>query len=144
MNKQELEELFKRKIEHYQEMLQGEHDDLADCTKIYIKALYNKTFDVIHHLEDELERYYSRKIDSIQKKLAVGFVDRNKKYAYFAEAVGTGTRKSEDGNELEFELLLSATNGSPIIRYENNYYVLTWEDILKLAENAGLFEESDK
>lgn len=53
MNKQELIKLFNRKIEHYQEMLQGEHDDLADSIKIDIKALKTKTLETIDQIQND-------------------------------------------------------------------------------------------
>lgn len=52
--------------------------------------------------------------------------------------VGDGTGK-HNGKEVKFEMSTSM-NFAPIIKYNNKYFALGWDDILQLAEQAGLFD----
>ena len=47
------------------------------------------------------------------------------------------------GKKVEFDLQYSMTNGNPVIHYKNKFFILTWEEIADLAEDAGLFEEGE-
>lgn len=116
---------------------------------------FNKTCDVAMcslKLRDKTNATTIKMINELKtlanqvfKELKVGFVDRNKNHAYFTQHVGSGSGKTDDGREVEFECLTAAKTSSPIIRYKHNYYILTWNDILNLAEYVGLFdEETDK
>ena len=48
------------------------------------------------------------------------------------------------GKEVEFELLVGAVNKAPIIHYGRKKFVLGWDDIVNLAEDAGLFEDDEE
>lgn len=55
---------------------------------------------------------------------------------FFRQYVGEG--KTEDGTE--FELCLSASSSAPIVICGKRAFILSWNDILNLAERAGLFK----
>ena len=61
-------------------------------------------------------------------KIIEGFVLR--------EHVGEGT--TADGKEFEISV---AVNMSPLVKYKKKFYSLSWDDILHLAEEKGLFDE---
>lgn len=64
------------------------------------------------------------------------FLDKNALYMH----VHIGHAEGEKG---EYELLYSM-HGTPIIKSQTtgNYFTLTWEDILALAQEAGIDEET--
>lgn len=67
----------------------------------------------------------------------------HKNSMFFSVYVGEGTGKIK-GKECKFEMEVGATNYAPIVVYNKRSFTLSWEDILKLAENAGLFEEENE
>ncbi len=68
------------------------------------------------------------------KKETIGKVTKG---MFFSVYVGDG--KTSDGKK--FELLINAGNSAPIVQYEMKSFYLTWNDILNLAEKAGLFNQ---
>ena len=58
---------------------------------------------------------------------------------FFRQYVGEG--KTEDGTE--FELCLSASSSAPIVICGKRAFILSWNDILNLAERAGLFKTEE-
>ncbi len=59
------------------------------------------------------------------------------------EYVGEGRGSLDNGQKINYELLL-AMDRAPVIKYGEKYFLLSWEDILNLAEKKGLFEKEDK
>ena len=57
--------------------------------------------------------------------------------------VGEGRGILDNGQEINYELL-SAMDRAPVIKYGKKYFLLSWEDILNLAEKKGLFEKEGK
>ena len=92
----------------------------------------------------DIEWLKQKTVEAIDK-LQVGTLDKNddpnKKHFYFTQFIGSGSGCTDAGREVEYELLSSAGNGAPIVQYKNRYFLLSWNDILQLAENAGLFKE---
>lgn len=60
--------------------------------------------------------------------------EKEKKF-FFTEHVGDATINEK----YKVELLVGGVTLSPIIKYGHKYFSLAWDDILQLAENAGLF-----
>lgn len=65
----------------------------------------------------------------------IGQVKKNR--LAFGTYVGDGS--TEDNKK--FTLICGATTMAPVVQYENSIFTLSWEDILSLAERAGLFKE---
>lgn len=59
------------------------------------------------------------------------------------EYVGKGSGTLDNGQEINYELLL-AMNRTPVIKYGKKYFSLSWKDILNLAEKKGLFKKEGK
>lgn len=59
---------------------------------------------------------------------------------FFRQYVGEG--KTEDG--IKFELCLSASSSAPIVICGKRAFILSWNDILNLAERAGLFKTEEQ
>ena len=57
---------------------------------------------------------------------------------YLLTHVGNG--QTDDGKGFEMNL---TTNTSPIVLYHGKKFVLTWSDIVSLAERAGLFADEE-
>ena len=53
--------------------------------------------------------------------------------------LGSGSGEVK-GKKVEFDLGLTIQN-HPYVFYKGKHFVLTWDDVVKLAEGAGLFEE---
>lgn len=60
------------------------------------------------------------------------------KEGYFLQ-VYVGDGETDEGKK--FELAQSATTGAPIVLYGKKAFFLSWNEILTLAEKAGLFNE---
>lgn len=71
------------------------------------------------------------------KKDTIGKVTKR---MFFSVYVGDG--ETPDGKK--FELLINAGSSAPIVQHEDKKFYLTWNDILTLAEKAGLFEKEVK
>lgn len=56
--------------------------------------------------------------------------------------VHIGDGETETG--IKFELAQSAVNSAPIVIIGKKAFFLSWDDIVKLAEKAGLFDEVQK
>lgn len=56
--------------------------------------------------------------------------------------VGEGSAKI-NGKECKFEMSVGASNYAPIVEYGKRKFTLSWEDILTLAEKAGLFNDEE-
>ena len=69
------------------------------------------------------------------EKKKIGIVKTNR--IPFGQKVGDG-----DANGKPFQLYVGATTMSPMIYYNNKLYTLNWDEIVSLAEDAGLFEEA--
>lgn len=55
---------------------------------------------------------------------------------FLREYVGEGT--TPDGQK--FELAISCGNAAPLVLVKSRAFILSWNDICKLAEDAGLFQ----
>lgn len=51
-----------------------------------------------------------------------------------SRSIGTGSLAGKD-----FEMLVGAITSQPLIKFNELYYALGWEDIVELADKAGLF-----
>lgn len=51
-------------------------------------------------------------------------------------------RQTKDG--IKFELCLSASSSAPIVICGKRAFILSWNDILNLAERAGLFKTEEQ
>lgn len=67
-------------------------------------------------------------------------VDENgRRTMVICQHVGDGTfGKGESKKEFELAVAMSQ---SPMVRYGSKTYLLTWTEILRLAEAAGLFDD---
>ncbi len=59
---------------------------------------------------------------------------------YLQTFIGNG--KTDDGKE--FTCCAVFGSCEPLLTYNHRTFMLTWDDIVKLAEKAGLFEEEKK
>lgn len=50
-----------------------------------------------------------------------------------------GNGKMEDGKE--FEIAVAMKNYAPLVVYGKRFFVIDWQDVVKLAEQAGLFAD---
>ena len=105
--------------------------DVAICSL----KLRDKTNATTIKMVEELRALANKAFD----ELKVGTVTINK--AYFSNYIGEISGKTNAGREVKADLKTSAVQSFPIIGYKNKHFVLTWGDIVNLAENAGLFEE---
>lgn len=70
----------------------------------------------------------------------IGKIETNKHF--LTEHVGTATG-TVNGKEVKVDILVGGINKSPILQYKNKHFVLSWDDILELAEQAGLFKDDE-
>lgn len=66
----------------------------------------------------------------------------HKNAMFFSVYVGEGSAKI-NGKECKFTMDVGATNYAPIVTYGKHSFTLSWEDILTLAEKAGLFNDEE-
>lgn len=58
----------------------------------------------------------------------------------FRQYVGSGNAVL-DGHTIEFSLNIGASSNAPIVGFGNKFFVLDWDDIIEMAEEAGLFKD---
>lgn len=68
----------------------------------------------------------------------IGKIETNKHF--LTEHIGTATG-TVDGKEVKVDILIGGINKAPILQYKNKHFILSWNDALELAEQAGLFED---
>lgn len=74
----------------------------------------------------------------MEKIIFGNIIDTQKEKKFFLTTrVGDATINKK----YKVELLVGTVNLAPKVKYGNKYFSLGWDDILQLAENAGLFEE---
>lgn len=59
---------------------------------------------------------------------------------FLSQYVGEGSY-TKNGKEHEFEMLAGGVTYTPMVKYGAKTFELSWDDILKLAVKAGLFED---
>ena len=52
--------------------------------------------------------------------------------------------RGETPNGKEFSLELGAVTSSPMVNFNGRRYLLSWEDIVQLAEDRGLFDSEEQ
>lgn len=67
---------------------------------------------------------------------------KEKTKLYFSTYVGDGEVEVES-KKFNIELRTSIIN-CPIIKFKDKEFILKWEDIIKLAKDAGLFNDDQK
>lgn len=60
----------------------------------------------------------------------------------FRTFVGSGSFKDETGAKIEFEMHTTMGN-SPIISYGAKHFIMSWQDVVELAEKQGLFTKEE-
>lgn len=72
--------------------------------------------------------------------MAYGEVEKSSRYL-LRESAGTAKRKNDDGTEYHLELAMALGTGCPIVtcKETGKTFILSWQDILQLAEEAGTF-----
>ncbi|MCH5162728.1 MAG: hypothetical protein J1G38_04490 [Clostridiales bacterium] len=59
---------------------------------------------------------------------------------FFRQYVGSGD-VVVDGQTVQFELSIGANTAAPMVALGNRIFLLDWEDIIALAEQAELFKD---
>lgn len=60
---------------------------------------------------------------------------------FLKEQIGEGSVKDKKGTIKEFTLAISCGARVPVVVFGKQNFILSWEEIIKLAEDAGLFRE---
>ncbi len=99
------------------ESYRGEYEDFRGMT---LRDLCDKC----KRLENDLRQKMYRKYGKVDTRL------------YFRQYVGDGER--EDGKKFEIDVM---NDYSPAVYYNGKMFMLSWNDIVDLAELAGLFDD---
>ena len=71
---------------------------------------------------------------SVKANKPIGEINQN---IYFCQHMGDG----ETSGGKKFEICITPS-GTPLVIYGNYTFILTWDDITRLAERAGLFDKN--
>lgn len=82
----------------------------------------------------------TRAAENVGGKKQYGKVVDNRHKLFFTMSVGEGSFDL-DGATVKFELMANIGSGAPLVKFGNRTFVLSWDDIIELAEQAGLFND---
>lgn len=102
---------------------------------VYDRGLQNLSKKEFSEILEEIAQLFKVRLNTIANIPAEVPGELSEKN-YFTIYVGNG----ETDTGKKFSLNVGAVNFSPIVETDGKKYVLTWTDIVQLAEDKGLFE----
>lgn len=117
--------------------------DLMELNRILADAIIEVTEKItdlnILNLFEKVAAIFEEKINAMGNlpEVVPGTITIKNQFSIY---VGRG----ETPNGKEFSLELGAVTSSPMVNFNERRYLLSWEDIVQLAEDRGLFDSEEQ